>query len=235
MDEHARSVRRMFASIAPRYDLLNHLLSLNLDRRWRRQAAHAVLDGLTNPRILDLCAGTGDLALAIMRRNAATQLVALDFVHEMLRIGRTKIVRAGESGHITVVCGDALQLPFEAAGFDGLTVAFGVRNLSSVEGGLVEMARVLRAGGRLVILEFMLPRGGLWRRLYAFHFFRVLPQVGRWISGDSSAYNYLPESVAAFAEPEDLSEMIIGAGFEEATWRPLAGGAVALHTARRRS
>lgn len=224
----------MFGSIAHRYDLLNHLLSLNLDRRWRRRAARFVCNGHDSPRVLDLCAGTGDLSLEVARRGAGARVVALDFVAPMLEIAAEKIERAGAGGRVVPVCGDGLCLPFRDGTFDALTVAFGVRNLSSLESGIAEMARVLRPGGRLAVLEFSLPKSGLWRRLYAFYFFRVLPKLGKRISG-TSAYSYLPASVATFPEPAELSELLRRAGFEGTQWRSLAGGAVALHTARKRS
>jgi len=243
MDEHARSVRTMFASIAPRYDLLNHLLSLNLDRRWRRTAAQmafgvgrrdaafSLLDCPQPPRVLDLCAGTGDLAIELARHCPEAHVVALDFVKPMLDRGRAKSLRAGMGDRIHVLCGDAFQLPFRAHSFDVLAVAFGLRNLSPVEAALTEAARVIRPGGRLVILEFAMPARRLWRWLYGLYFFRVVPKIGRWISG-TSAYSYLPASVALFLEPARLTETLGRLGFVDAQWRALAGGAAAVHVAR---
>ena len=231
MDDHARSVRKMFGSITPRYDFLNHLLSLNLDRRWRRKAAELAFEGMTRPRVLDLCAGTGDLAIELARRCAEARIVALDFVAPMLERARDKCRNAGLADRVLPLCGDALRLPFCDGAFDVVAVAFGLRNISPVEAALSEAARVIRPGGRLLILEFALPARGLWRRLYGFYFFRILPKIGRWISG-TSAYSYLPASVALFPEPDRLGEMLGAFGFVEARWRPLAGGAVALHTAR---
>ena len=232
MDDHARSVRRMFTSVAPQYDLLNHLLSLNRDHRWRRVATRAALEGLHSPRVLDLCAGTGDLALEMARQCVGAKVVAADFVVPMLARAAEKIRRAGAAGRIAPLCADALYLPFRAASFDVVTMAFGLRNLSPVERALDEAARVLRPGGRIVILEFSMPLPGLWRRVYAFYFFRVLPKIGRWVSG-TSAYSYLPASVALFHEPERLAEGLAQHGFVDAHWQPLTGGVVAVHSARR--
>jgi len=232
----------MFDSVAPRYDLLNHLLSLNLDRRWRRAATQAAfgtppaeadptrLDGRRPLQVLDLCAGTGDLALELVRRSPAARVIALDFVEPMLQRSRARVQSLGLTDRIFPLCGDALQMPFRDGSFDLLTVAFGLRNLSPLERALDEAARVLRPGGRIVILEFALPTRGVWGWFYRFYFFRVLPRIGRWISG-TSAYSYLPASVALFPEPAQWSTMLEGHGFVEARWRSLAGGAVALHTA----
>ena len=230
MDDHARSVRGMFSSIARHYDLLNHLLSLNLDRRWRRVAARAAVENLTRPRVLDVCAGTGDLALELARQCPRASVVAVDFVVPMLERGRMKFRRAALDNRIRDLCGDALRLPFRDRSFDAMAVAFGLRNVAPVERALAEAARVLRPGGRLVILEFALPARGLWRRLYGFYFFRILPKIGRWISG-TAAYSYLPASVALFPEPDRLRETLEQHGFVNAHWRPLAGGAVAIHVA----
>jgi len=221
----------MFRAIVPRYDLLNHLLSFGLDCLWRRAAARAALNGTARPLVLDLCAGTGDLALEIARRCPGARVVALDFVPEMLEKAAEKSARRGLSGRIEPLCADALRLPFGAGVFDLVTMAFGLRNISPPEGALAEARRVLRPGGRLVVLEFALPARGVWRRLYSFYFFRILPRIGRLISG-SSAYEYLPASVESFADPPRLRAMIEGQGFAGAEWRVLAGGAVALHRAR---
>jgi len=223
----------MFTSIAPHYDFLNHLLSLNLDRRWRRVAARLALDGAAAPpRLLDLCTGTGDLALELARRSPQARIAGLDFVLPMLERLAAKTRRAGLAARIHPLCGDGFHLPYRDAAFDAVTVAFGLRNLSPVEPAIDEVARVLRPGGRFVILEFALPKRGLWARLYALYFFRVLPKIGKWISR-TSAYTYLPASVAVFLEPPELSATLLRHGFAEAAWRPLAGGVLAVHVARR--
>jgi len=221
----------MFTSIARRYDLLNHLLSLNLDRRWRQRAAHEAFDGRPRSRVLDLCAGTGDLALELARRFGDARIVALDFLEPMLERGRAKSRRAGMANRIYPVCGDALHLPFRDHSFEVLTVAFGLRNLFPIEKSLAEMARVIQPGGQIVILEFALPAQRFWRWLYGLYFFRILPKIGKWISG-TSAYSYLAASVALFPQPERLCEMLGKRGFADVQWHPLTGGTVALYTAR---
>jgi demethylmenaquinone methyltransferase/2-methoxy-6-polyprenyl-1,4-benzoquinol methylase len=220
----------MFASIARRYDLLNHLLSLNLDRRWRRLAARRAVEGLKQPRVLDLCAGTGDLALEVARQCPEATVVALDFAGPMLERARSKFRRATSPNRLLPLCGDALRLPFRDHSFDALATAFGLRNVSPVEQALTEAARVLRPGGRFVVLEFAMPERGWWRAIYSFYFFRVLPKIGRWISG-TSAYSYLPASVALFLEPERLGERLGRQRFINVRRQPLLGGAVAIHTA----
>ncbi len=234
MNEQGRSVRRMFASVAPRYDLLNHLLSLNLDRLWRRRLARWAAEAAPcggregGFRILDVGAGTGDLSLALARQFPRAQITALDFVEPMLERLRGKTAKRREGGRIVAVCGDALQLPFADHSFDLVVSAFGVRNLSPVGDALREMARVLRPGGQLLILDFALPKYRLWAAVYRFYFFRILPKIGRWLSG-TSAYTYLPASVALFAEPDQLAGMIRHEGFPDVQWRSMAGGAVAIH------
>jgi len=232
----------MFASVARCYDLLNHLLSLNFDRRWRRLAAREALkpssDNNCSPtirgralsRILDLCAGTGDLALELARCRPGARIAAVDFVQPMLKRGQAKFHRAAKAGQIHALCADAFHLPFRDGSFEALTVAFGLRNIVPVEQALAEAARVVRPGGRLVVLEFSLPRRGLWRRIYGFYFFHILPRIGKWVSG-TAAYHYLADSVARFPEPEQFSAMLSREGFTDAQWRPLLGGAVALYTA----
>jgi demethylmenaquinone methyltransferase / 2-methoxy-6-polyprenyl-1,4-benzoquinol methylase len=231
-DAKAAAVQRMFASIAPRYDLLNHLLSANMDRRWRRRAVDRLLEGRQpDGTYLDACAGTLDLAMELARRAGfGGRIVASDFALPMLQHGRQKA--AGRN--VGVACADALALPFADASFDGATVGFGVRNLAALETGFREFARVLRPGARLVVLEFMTPRRQPFRALYLFYFRRVLPLVGRLISRHGSAYTYLPESVLAFPEPDALAEIMAANGFERVAWEALTGGIVAVHTAERR-
>jgi demethylmenaquinone methyltransferase / 2-methoxy-6-polyprenyl-1,4-benzoquinol methylase len=226
-EEKASHVRRMFSSIAPRYDLLNHLLSLNTDKRWRRRA----VDRLAWERVpggcyLDSCAGTLDLALELAGREGFRgRVVGSDFALEMLRHGAPKV----RGRPVLVSCGDALALPHPDASFDGATVGFGVRNLADLAAGLREMARVLRPGARLVILEFTTPRWQPLRGAYFLYFLRVLPLVGRLVSRHGSAYSYLPASVLRFPEPAELAGMMEEAGFAEVEWKPLTGGIAALH------
>jgi demethylmenaquinone methyltransferase / 2-methoxy-6-polyprenyl-1,4-benzoquinol methylase len=226
-EEKAAHVRRMFSSIAPRYDLLNHLLSLNIDRLWRRRAIdrlnwEAEPDGV----YLDNCAGTLDLATELARRAGFEgRVIGSDFTYEMLRHGQHKVERLP----IDSICADALSLPHPDATFSGAAVGFGVRNLADLDAGLREMARVLKPGARLVVLEFTTPSWQPFRGLYFLYFRRILPLVGRLVSRHRSAYDYLPESVLRFPEPPALAERIRAAGFDAVQWRRLSGGIAALH------
>jgi len=218
-------VRGMFTAIAPRYDLLNHLLSLNIDRRWRR-AAVTRLGWEARPAgtYLDLCAGTIDLAAELARRDGFRgSVVGADFVVPMLERGRGKAPRT------VPVAADALALPFADATFDGAMVGFGVRNLADLDEGLVEAARVLRPGARFVVLDFTTPRFAPLRAVYLFYFRRVLPAVGRAVSKHTDAYSYLPESVLAFPDPDALAERFAAAGFRDVRYDRLSGGICALH------
>jgi demethylmenaquinone methyltransferase / 2-methoxy-6-polyprenyl-1,4-benzoquinol methylase len=230
--EKAAAVRRMFGAIAPRYDLLNHLLSLNRDRAWRRRAVDLLLEGRPSAgRFLDACAGTLDMGRELAQRRGFTgRVVASDFTFEMLERGRHK----AEGVAMDVACADALRLPFPDGSFDGATVAFGVRNLADIDAGLRELARVLRPGGRLVILEFATPAWQPFRGLYLLYFRRVLPLVGRLVSRHGSAYSYLPASVLAFPEPAELARRMATAGFEAPVrWETRTGGIVAVHVGDR--
>lgn len=231
-EEKAAHVRRMFSSIAPRYDLLNHLLSLNIDRLWRRRAVDALSwertpDGL----FLDNCAGTLDLACELARRPGFRgRVVGSDFTLAMLQGGKHKTSAIA----VDPVCADALALPYPDASFDGATVGFGVRNLADLDAGLREMARVLKPGSRLVILEFTTPGWQPFRGLYFLYFRRILPAIGSLISRHDSAYTYLPESVLRFPEPAELARIMSSAGFGAVEFRRLTGGIAALHWAERR-
>ncbi len=226
-EEKSAAVRRMFGAIAPRYDLLNHLLSLNVDRLWRRRAVSMLLrDRTPAGRFLDVCAGTFDFALALARRKAFRGLVVgSDFALPMLQRGLPKL----RGSAVRPACADALALPFGAGTFDGATVGFGVRNLADLPAGLREMRRVLRPGARLVVLEFTTPGWQPFRALYFFYFKRVLPLVGRLVSGHGSAYAYLPASVLEFPEPPELARLMTAAGFHDVRWRRWTGGIVAMH------
>lgn len=224
--ERARAIRAMFSAIAPRYDLLNHLLSLNIDRLWRRRAVSRLAwESRPDGRYLDACAGTYDLALELARRPGFTgTVIAIDFAHAMLREGRHKIARR----RVAPACADALKLPLAGASIDGAVVGFGVRNLTDIDSGLRELRRVLRPGGRLVVLDFAMPTRQPLKGLYRFYFTRAVPFVGRLISKHSYAYSYLPESVLSFSEPAELGERMRAAGFLDVGWKLLAGGIASL-------
>ena len=218
-------VQGMFRSIAPRYDLLNHLLSANLDRRWRRLAVNRLgWERAPEGTYLDLCAGTMDLAAELgNRRGFGGRVIAADFAQEMLVRGVGKSARA-------VPCNaDALELPFGDQSFDGATVGFGVRNLVDLDAGLREVARVLKPGARLVILEFTTPAWQPLRAVYLSYFRRILPWVGRMVSKHRDAYSYLPASVLEFPEPPALAARMQLAGFDAVTYVRLAGGVCAIH------
>jgi demethylmenaquinone methyltransferase/2-methoxy-6-polyprenyl-1,4-benzoquinol methylase len=229
------AVRGMFASIAPRYDRLNALLSMGQDRRWRRALVRQ-LPGLSpGDRLLDLCTGTGDVALALARRAGPDIAVhASDFCEPMVARAPAKAARAGLQPAFLV--SDALALPYAASRFRAVTVAFGLRNIQDPQAALVEMARVLQPGGRLLILEFGRPGNPLFARIYGWYFFQVLPRLGRLLSGSPiDAYRYLPESVWAFPGPDLLASALRASGFDVLVQRRHLGGAVLLHVAERRA
>ena len=230
--DHARRVRDMFAGIAGRYDLLNHLLSGSRDKRWRRLAAERLQDSLADDgaRALDVACGTGDLSLALAAATRA-HVIGIDFCRPMLEVAARKAetIVAGAA----FVEADALRLPFRDESFDAVSIAFGLRNLSSVEGGLKELRRVLKPGGRAAILEFSRPVVPGFRALFQFYFSRVLPRIGGILSGSRSAYEYLPDSVSRFPDQKHLAEMMRGVGFEEVEYQNLTGGIAALHTGER--
>lgn len=222
-------VQRMFSDIAPRYDLLNHLLSANVDRAWRRKALAALAwERAPEGRYLDLCAGTLDVAVALGRTPGFRgRVIGADFAEPMLRAGDAK--RAGLP--VSPVVADALQLPLASASLAGAIVAFGVRNLADLDAGLREVRRVLAPGARFVILEFSLPRARLVRAGYLAYFRHVLPLVGRLVSGHPTAYQYLPDSVASFPTGDELAARLRSAGFARVSWEPLTFGIAAIHTA----
>ncbi|MBZ5698133.1 MAG: bifunctional demethylmenaquinone methyltransferase/2-methoxy-6-polyprenyl-1,4-benzoquinol methylase UbiE [Acidobacteriia bacterium] len=232
--EAAAHVREMFGRIAPRYDLLNHLLSLDIDKVWRRRVARAFRAVLSdaNARVLDLCCGTGDLAFAFRREapNGA-QIIGSDFVPEMLVRARAKAVALGVA--VEFIEADALQLPFADASFDLVASAFGFRNLANYERGLSEILRVLKPGGAAAILEFAEPPGIVFSALYRFYFRNILPRLGGMISGNASAYSYLPSSVSKFPPPQELKSDLERAGFVEVRFERWTGGIVTLHTAHK--
>jgi demethylmenaquinone methyltransferase / 2-methoxy-6-polyprenyl-1,4-benzoquinol methylase len=226
----SRKVREMFTQIAPRYDLLNHLLSLQLDRLWRARTARklSAILSRSDAIALDLCCGTGDLAFA-MARNGKAKIIGADFAHTMLVRANEKLATE-TGGSVKFLESDALQLPFANASFDLVTAAFGFRNLANYEAGLREMQRVLKPGGTIGILEFTEPPPGLFGDFYRWYFRKILPKVGGAISGDAAAYKYLPSSVARFFRPDELCELMRGVGLKNVEASVWTGGTVALHT-----
>jgi demethylmenaquinone methyltransferase/2-methoxy-6-polyprenyl-1,4-benzoquinol methylase len=237
----SRQVREMFTQIAPRYDLLNHLLSLELDRLWRARVARRLRAILERPDalVLDLCCGTGDLAFSLARIGPA-RVIGADFSHAMLVRARQKSqtlehpVCANAAKAMPFFEADALRLPFAGASFDLITAAFGFRNLANYEGGLKEIHRVLKPGGTLAILEFTEPPAGFFGDLYRWYFRNILPRIGGFLSGDRSAYTYLPASVSRFFRPAELASLMTGVGFDSVEFRVWTLGTVALHTGARR-
>ncbi|HKY29726.1 MAG TPA: bifunctional demethylmenaquinone methyltransferase/2-methoxy-6-polyprenyl-1,4-benzoquinol methylase UbiE [Pyrinomonadaceae bacterium] len=228
--EHAGRVREMFSTIASRYDLLNHLLSGNVDKRWRRIVATRVRDKLSSgegARVLDVACGTGDLSLTLFEITGAG-VVGTDFCRPMLAIAAGKT-----SGRIRLIEGDALDLPFRDGTFDVVTIAFGLRNLSNVESGLTELSRVVKPGGWVAVLEFSRPANAILRPLFNLYFRKLLPWMGGLISGSFSAYTYLAASVQKFPDQSELSLLMEQAGLDQVGYENLTGGIAALHMGRR--
>ncbi len=231
-DSASLAVREMFTAIAPRYDLLNHLLSFNIDRLWWRRTARTFTHILSRPdaQVLDLCCGTGDMTFALGRRagKASPRILGVDFSHAMLQRADKK--SAGTSLHW--VEADALRLPFANDSFDVVTSAFGFRNLANYDAGLAEITRVLRPGGECGILDFGEP-AGLIGKFYRFYFRGVLPRIGTLISGVKGPYAYLPASVARFPEPAEMLERMCKAGFRQTSWTPYTFGIAGLYRGRK--
>jgi demethylmenaquinone methyltransferase/2-methoxy-6-polyprenyl-1,4-benzoquinol methylase len=224
----ARAVRQMFDSIAPRYDLLNHVLSMNIDRLWWWRTARKFRTVLARPdaAVLDICCGTGDMTMALLRHRPAVgrPVLAADFAHQMLVRGAAKFI----GRNAQAIEADALQLPLPSASIDLITTAFGFRNLANYRSGLQEFHRVLRSGGQFGILDFSEP-GGILGKLYAFYFRRVLPAIGSRISGVTGPYAYLPTSVHRFPPPQEILEQMREAGFENVSWQPYSFGIAGLY------
>ncbi len=224
-------VRQIFSEIAPRYDLLNHVLSFNIDRLWRRKAiADLGVERNPNGTYLDLCAGTMDVSVAIARTAGFRgSIVSADFAEAMLRNGLNKI----GASRIVPVAADALELPLASESFAGAIVAFGIRNVAGLDAALSEVHRVLERRARFVILEFSRPDSDLLNGAYQQYFTKILPKIGALVSGHPTAYSYLPESVASFPTRDELAECMRAAGFLNVTWRPLTFGTVAIHSGER--
>ena len=227
MGAKKEEVRAMFDSVAGRYDLLNHLLSFGIDRGWRRRVVRSVGGAR---EVLDVATGTGDLALGLVR-GGVERVVGVDLSEGMVEVGRAKIAQTPYADRIELVVGDAEDLPFATGRFDATTCAFGVRNFEHLEAGLREMCRVVRPGGRCVVLEFSTPRRGVWGVLYRFYFHRILPLVGRLVSGSKRAYTYLPQSVDWAVQGDELCALLRRVGFAAVEAKRLTGGVATIYTA----
>ena len=225
---HANAVREMFSGIAKRYDLLNHLLSLNIDKGWRRKVSGELRDVLDRKDavVLDVACGTGDLSIEL-RRNSSARIIGTDFCRPMLTVAQSK--PSGGTTPIPYVEGDALRLPFADNSFDAVTIAFGLRNLASVADGLAELFRIIKPGGRLAVLEFSAPVVPGFGKLFNFYFSHILPRIGGAVSGSRGAYEYLPDSVSKFPDQKRLVAMMESTGFGAVKFRNLTGGIAALH------
>mgnify|MGYP003393198981 CR=1 FL=1 len=223
--EHSRAVRAMFSGIAGRYDLLNHVLSINIDKRWRRKVRAKLADILAdeNAVVLDVACGTGDLSIEL-QTNAKAKVTGTDFCRPMLAVAQDK------AASIPFVEGDAMQLSFAENSFDAVTIAFGLRNLSNFRNGLIELHRVLKPGGKLVVLEFSAPVVPGFRGAFRFYFSNILPRIGGLISGERGAYEYLPDSVSKFPDQKALAEMMSETGFDNVSFDNLTGGIAAIHS-----
>ncbi len=232
----ARPLHDMFAAVPARYDLLNRVLTWGFDERWRRQVAHECLDGCPGP-VLDLCCGTGDLALHMVKLSEGRMVVGLDFCEPMLEIAREKALARGLNREVSFVNGNAASLPFPNGHFAAIGISFAFRNISYRnplrQQYMTEIARVLARGGKCVIVETSQPRNPLLRGVYHLYLKTVVPGVGGGLSGHREAYRYLAESARRFFKPEEVSNMLIKAGFQDAQFRPLLGGVSALHVATR--
>ena len=229
-DNTKQNIGTLFNRIAGTYDRLNHLLSFNTDRRWRRRAVRK-LSPCQN--VLDVATGTADLAIEMVRQNKVQQVTGIDLADEMLRLGDEKIRKAGLSSRITLQQGSALALPYPAGHFDAVTCAYGVRNFSNLDLGLQEMQRVLREEGQLLILEFSYPDNKIIRSFYDFYFSKIMPAIGRKVSKDPSAYTYLNRSVKEFVWGEAMAQRLRAAGFRNVTFHPMTFGITTLYSAQK--
>lgn len=223
-------IAAMFDRISPKYDTINHLLSLNIDKVWRRKTAKSVAKG--HPKtILDLATGTADLAIALAKHNPQARIIGMDISEKMLEIGKEKVKQQKLENQIALRFGDAATLPFEDGTFDAVTVAFGVRNFEDLDKGLSEITRVLKPDGQAVILEFSMPEKFPVKQLYQFYFKRVLPKIGKRVSKDNSAYTYLPKSVEQFPKPLVFLDMLDRHGLKQGQKTPMAIGIATVYNA----
>ena len=234
VDKSGPRVRRMFGEIAGKYDFLNHLLSLNIDRYWRWRTVRTVAPK-SGDRILDVCTGTGDLALAYHKAtNGEAEIVGADFCHEMLAIGHQKGMKARAGDRLTFIEADTQSLPFPSDRFNIVTVAFGLRNVADTDAGLAEMTRVCSPGGHVAVLEFSSPEWQPFKGIYSWYFRNVLPRIGQMLARNAeSAYSYLPESVGEFPQGEALAERMLRVGLTEVSYRPLTLGVATLYVGKK--
>lgn len=234
VDKSGPRVRRMFGEIAGKYDFLNHLLSLNIDRYWRWRTVRTVAPK-SGDRILDVCTGTGDLALAYHKATKGeAEIVGADFCHEMLAIGHQKGMKARAGDRLTFIEADTQSLPFPSDRFNIVTVAFGLRNVADTDAGLAEMTRVCSPGGHVAVLEFSSPEWQPFKGIYSWYFRNVLPRIGQLLARNAeSAYSYLPESVGEFPQGEALAERMRRVGLTEVSYRPLTLGVATLYVGKK--
>jgi len=222
-------ISRMFSMIAPHYDLLNRILSLGIDRYWRRYAVRRLVDsGATT--CLDVATGTCDIAIEIADQYRGAKIIGIDFSREMLILGNKKVQKAGYSSRINLVAGDATSMPFSDNTFDAAIIAFGIRNVNDYKTGISEMARVVKSGGMVVILEFASIQNPLFRIPYRFYITKILPVIGELISGRKGAYQYLPASMLDFPPPDEFSMIMISAGLRDVSYKKLSLGITTVHT-----
>ena len=226
---HSKAVREMFSGIASKYDLLNHLLSLNIDKGWRRKVRSEIHDILAdeNATILDVACGTGDLSIEL-KFDARAKITGTDFCRPMLTIAQEK-----SGDNLPYVEADAMNLPFDDRGFEAVTIAFGLRNLPNIERGLAELFRIIKPGGKLIVLEFSSPIVPGFRQLFNLYFSQILPRIGGLISGSRAAYTYLPASVSKFPDQKKLAGLFKQTGFADVKYQNLTGGIAAIHTGTR--
>ena len=223
-------IAAMFDRISPKYDALNHLFSLNIDKVWRRKTAREVAK--SHPKtILDLATGTADLAIAMAKHNPQAHIIGLDISEKMLEIGKKKIASQSLENQVELHLGDAASLPFENHSFDAVTVAFGVRNFENLDKGLCEISRVLKPNGQAVILEFSMPESFPVKQVYRLYFKHILPKIGRAVSKDASAYTYLPASVERFPKPKEFQQVLVNHGLTQCKAKKLSFGIAILYTA----
>ncbi|MCY7376799.1 MAG: bifunctional demethylmenaquinone methyltransferase/2-methoxy-6-polyprenyl-1,4-benzoquinol methylase UbiE [Pyrinomonadaceae bacterium] len=227
--KHAEAVREMFSGIATKYDFLNHFLSVNIDKKWRRLVSEKLKSVLENPAalVLDVACGTGDLSLEL-QKNARAKVVGTDFCRPMLAVAFDK--NAKVETKIPYVEADGMNLSFADETFDAVTIAFGLRNFSNWQNGLIELRRVLKTGGKLVILEFSTPLVPGFRQAFQFYFSNILPRIGGAVSGSRGAYEYLPDSVSRFPDQKNLAKMMTETSFSDVEYKNLTGGIAAIHS-----